>query len=131
LRDGVDMVLWSIENAWGGEVLVPKIPSYRIVDVASAIDPNCEQRVTGVRPGEKIHEEMITASDSFNTVDLGQYYAILPSGGSYSIEEYCAKNKGKLVTPGFAYDSGSNPNFLSVEQLRALIQEHVIGKSPI
>jgi FlaA1/EpsC-like NDP-sugar epimerase len=99
--------------------------------VASAIGPNCEQRVTGVRPGEKIHEEMITASDSFNTVDLGKYYAILPSGGNYSIEEYCAKSNGKLVTPGFAYDSGSNPNFLSVEQLRALIHEHVISDSPI
>lgn len=127
LCDGVDMVLWSVENAWGGEVLVPKIPSYRIVDVASAIGPNCEQRVTGVRPGEKIHEEMITASDSFYTVDLGKYYAILPSGGNYSIEEYCAKRKGKLVTPGFSYESGSNPNFLSVEQLRALIQEHASG----
>ena len=125
LRDGVEMVLWSIENAWGGEVLVPKIPSYRIVDVATAVDPNCEQRVTGVRPGEKIHEEMITASDSFNTVDIGKYFAILPSAGSYSVQEYCAEAKGTLVKPGFAYDSGSNPHFLSVDQLRALISEHV------
>jgi UDP-N-acetylglucosamine 4,6-dehydratase/5-epimerase len=125
LRAGVEMVLWSVENAWGGEILVPKLPSYRIVDVATAIDPICEQRVIGVRPGEKIHEEMITTSDSFNTVDMGMYFAILPSAGSYSITEYCAKGNGKLVQPGFAYDSGSNPNFLSVEELRELIREYV------
>jgi UDP-N-acetylglucosamine 4,6-dehydratase len=125
LQDGVDMVLWSVANAWGGEILVPKIPSYRIVDVASAVGPNCEQRTVGVRPGEKIHEEMITASDSFNTVDIGKYFAILPSAGNYSVQEYCAKTNGKLVEPGFAYDSGSNSHFLSVDQLRALIAEHV------
>lgn len=129
LQEGVDMVLWSIENAWGGEVLVPKIPSYRIVDVATAVAPKCEQKVVGIRPGEKIHEEMITASDSFNTVDLGAYYAILPSGGAYSIDEYCQKMGGRLVDPGFAYDSGTNPDFLSVDQLRKLIDDHVIGKA--
>jgi len=76
LAEGVDMVLWAIENALGGEILVPKIPSYRILDVAEAIAPECHHDVIGVRPGEKIHEEMITESDSFNTVDLGRYYAI-------------------------------------------------------
>jgi len=125
LQEGVDMVLWSIENAWGGEVLVPKIPSYRVTDVASAIDGKCEHRVVGVRPGEKIHEEMITASDSFNTVDMGRYFAILPSGGQYSIEEYCARYSAKPVEPGFSYNSGTNPDFLSVEQLRKLIAQHV------
>jgi UDP-N-acetylglucosamine 4,6-dehydratase len=125
LQEGVDMVLWSIENAWGGEILVPKIPSYRITDVATAIGPNCEHQVVGVRPGEKIHEEMITASDSFNTVDIGRYYAILPSAGNFAIDEYCAGANGKLVEPGFAYESGSNPVFLSVDQLRALIREHL------
>jgi UDP-N-acetylglucosamine 4,6-dehydratase len=125
LREGVDMVLWSIANAWGGEILVPKIPSYRVVDVATAIDPSCEQRVVGMRPGEKIHEEMITASDSYNTVEIGNYFAILPSAGNYSIREYCDKTNGKLVQPGFAYQSGANPHFLDVEQLRALIAEHV------
>ncbi|MDE1947079.1 MAG: UDP-N-acetylglucosamine 4,6-dehydratase (inverting) [Burkholderiales bacterium] len=127
LQDGVDMVLWSIEHNWGGEVLVPKIPSYRITDVATAIGPDCRQEVVGIRPGEKIHEEMITASDSFNTVDLGSYYAILPSAGNYSIEDFCGKRGAQLVAPGFAYDSGSNPDFLSVEQLRRLIAEHVVG----
>ena len=129
LQEGVDMVLWSIENAWGGEVLVPKIPSYRIVDVATAVDAKCEQKMVGIRPGEKIHEEMITASDSFNTVDIGAYFAILPNGGAYSIEEYCSKMGGRPVKPGFAYDSGSNPEFLSVDQLRALIDDHVIGNA--
>jgi UDP-N-acetylglucosamine 4,6-dehydratase len=125
LQEGVDMVLWSIENAWGGEVLVPKIPSYRVTDVATAVDPKCEQRIVGVRPGEKIHEEMITASDSFNTVDLGAYYAILPSGGQYSLEKYCESTNGGRVTPGFSYDSGTNTDFLSVDQLQQLIRQHV------
>jgi UDP-N-acetylglucosamine 4,6-dehydratase len=125
LQEGVDMVLWSIENALGGEILVPKIPSYRIVDVAMAIDPNCEHKVVGIRPGEKIHEEMITASDSFNTVDIGHYFAILPIGGAYTTEQYCARMGGQPVAPGFAYDSGSNPDFLDVPRLRALIRQHV------
>ncbi len=129
LQEGVDMVLWSIENALGGEVLVPKIPSYRITDVATAVAPDCEQKIVGVRPGEKIHEEMITASDSFNTVDLGQYYAILPSAGLYSVTEYCELMHGVAVPEGFAYESGTNPDFLSIEQLRALIDQHVVGKT--
>lgn len=129
LQEGVDMVLWSIENAEGGEILVPKIPSYRITDVAEAIGPECRQEIIGIRPGEKIHEEMITASDSFNTVDMGDYYAILPQAANYTFAEYCERRGGKPVEPGFAYDSGSNPDFLSVEQMRELIKSHVIGKS--
>jgi len=125
LADGVNMVLWAIENAWGGEVLVPKIPSYRITDLAEAIGPDCEHPIIGVRPGEKIHEEMITSSDSFNTVDLGKYYAILPQGASYSIEDYCERMKAKLVQQGFAYNSGTNTDFLTVDQLKNLIKEHV------
>lgn len=126
IQEGVDMVLWSIENAWGGEVLVPKIPSYRITDVATAIAPECRQEIVGVRPGEKIHEEMITASDSFYTVDMGAYYAILPSARQYSVQEYCDGTGAHRVAPGFSYESGSNPEFLSVEQLRSLIQKHVL-----
>ena len=121
LQDGVEMVMWAIQNAWGGEVLVPKIPSYRITDVATAIAPECVQNVIGIRPGEKIHEEMITASDSASTVDLGKYYAMLPATGAFTIEQYCSAMKAKLVAPGFAYDSGSNPDYLSIEQLRDLI----------
>jgi UDP-N-acetylglucosamine 4,6-dehydratase len=129
LQQGVDMVLWAIEHAWGGEVLVPKIPSYRITDVATAIGPECRQEVVGIRPGEKIHEEMITASDSFNTVDLGQYYVILPAAGDYSPQHYCERTGGASVAPGFAYDSGSNPDFLTVEQLRRLIDAYQATKN--
>lgn len=125
LDEGVQMVLWALENAQGGEIFVPKIPSYRITDVAEAVGPECELRIIGIRPGEKIHEEMITSSDSLNTVDLGPYYAILPSAGEYRTEDYAAKFGGKPVEPGFAYNSGTNPDFLSVDQLRALIDKAV------
>jgi UDP-N-acetylglucosamine 4,6-dehydratase len=125
LQDGVEMVLWSIEHAWGGEILVPKIPSYRITDVAEAVAPTAAKRIVGIRPGEKLHEEMITASDSPNTVDIGRYFAILPSGGEYSIDDYAERMGGQRVQPGFCYDSGSNSDFLSVPQLRALIDKHV------
>ena len=79
LSQGVDMVYWAIKNSLGGEIFVPKIPSYRIADVAQAIGPSCKHNIVGIRPGEKMHEEMITSSDSFSTIDLGNYYAILPS----------------------------------------------------
>lgn len=130
LTEGVEMVLWAIENALGGEVLVPKIPSYRILDVAEAIAPECRTEVVGIRPGEKIHEEMITASDGFNTVDLGEYFAILPSAGELDVDAYAQRMGGKPVSPGFAYDSGANRNFLSVERLRELIAEHVLAAKP-
>jgi UDP-N-acetylglucosamine 4,6-dehydratase/5-epimerase len=125
LQEGVDMVLWSIQHAWGGEILVPKIPSYRITDLANAIAPECPHPVIGVRPGEKLHEEMITSSDSYNTVDLGRYYAILPTGAEYAMDEYLADHGGARVTPGFCYNSGTNPHFLSVAELRELIAEQV------
>jgi UDP-N-acetylglucosamine 4,6-dehydratase/5-epimerase len=125
LDEGVDMVLWAVEHALGGEIFVPKIPSYRIGDVAEAIAPGCEKPIIGIRPGEKIHEEMITSSDSFNTIDLGRYYAILPSAGFFSSDEYIARVGGERVPQGFAYNSGTNSEFLSVEELRRLIRDHV------
>ena len=125
LSEGVDMVLWALQNALGGELFVPKIPSYRITDVAEAIGPSCEKPITGIRPGEKIHEEMITSSDSFTTLDLGTYYAILPSDGRVQKLYRETGVSNTSVPAGFAYNSGSNPDFLSVEQLRALIREHV------
>ena len=118
LAEGVDMVLWSLQNSLGGELFVPKIPSYRIIDVAEAIGPSCEKPITGIRPGEKIHEEMITESDSFTTIDLGPYYAILPSDGRVQ-QRYAEMGVSTAAVPkGFAYNSGTNPDFLSVEQLR-------------
>lgn len=125
LDEGVRMVLWALSNAKGGEIFVPKIPSYRVTDVATAVGPECEQRIIGIRPGEKIHEEMITDSDSYNTVDRGDYFAILPQGGNYTIDEYCKEFNAVRVRPGYAYNSGSNPDFLTVEQLRDLIARHV------
>jgi UDP-N-acetylglucosamine 4,6-dehydratase (inverting) len=130
LQQGVDMVLWALENAWGGEIFVPKIPSYRLTDLATAIAPECRQEVMGIRPGEKIHEEMITASDSLNTVDLGPYYAILPSGALFSLQDYCRERNATPVPPGFVYDSGSNPDFLSVGQLRQLVAEFEAAPAP-
>ncbi len=123
LDEGVEMVLWALERGLGGEILVPKIPSYRIVDVANAIAPNCRQDIVGIRPGEKLHEEMITQSDSPNTIDLGAYYAILSAS---SKARYLASNlKAAPVATSFAYESGTNPDFLSVEQIRTLICNHL------
>jgi FlaA1/EpsC-like NDP-sugar epimerase len=119
------MVLWALGHAQGGEIFVPKIPSYRVVDIASAIAPECKQVVVGIRPGEKIHEEMITSSDSLNTVDLGKYYAILSSSGAYDVKAYCSLVGGKPIQQGYAYNSGTNINFLSVSELRTLIGTHV------
>lgn len=130
LEEGVDMVMWAIDHASGGEIFVPKIPSYRIGDVASAIDPDAHQEIVGIRPGEKIHEEMITQSDSPSTVDMGRYYAILQSGDPAIVERYCDKHGAVPVAPGFSYESGTNPEFLSVDELRSLIDRHVTSGSP-
>lgn len=125
LQGGVDMVLHALETAWGGEIFVPKIPSYKITDVATAIGPDCKQEVVGIRPGEKVHEEMITSSDSFSTYDLGQYYAILPQVPNFKMEEYTKHFNAKLVPQGFQYNSGENKEWLNVEDMRKLIKEHV------
>ena len=119
------MVLWAIEHALGGEIFVPKIASYRITDVAEAIGPSCQHRVLGIRPGEKLHEEMITESDSLATLDLGRYYVILPANGRLTFERYCEHMPAKRVAPGFSYHSGRNSDFLSVEQIRELIRTHI------
>ena len=128
LEDGCEMVFYAIDKAWGGEVFVPKIPSYKILDVAKAIAPDLEHRIVGIRPGEKLHEEMITASDSYNTVDLGKYYAILPQKSPYSRytkEEYKKEFNANNVPEGFSYDSGNNTDWESIESLRELVIEHV------
>ncbi len=125
LTEGVNMVLHALETAWGGELFVPKIPSYRITDIAMAIGPNCKHEVVGIRPGEKIHEEMITSSDSFSTYDLGKYYAILPQSAKWSITDYINHFKAVKVKEGFRYNSGENTEWLSVEDLRKLITQHV------
>ena len=120
LEDGVEMVLWAIENAIGAELFVPKIPSYKIETVARAIAPNAKFEYVGIRPGEKLHEEMITESDSYNTIDTGKYYAILPSG--INKEKYLKYYNAKEVAKGFKYNSGENTQWVNVEKMRDLIR---------
>jgi UDP-N-acetylglucosamine 4,6-dehydratase len=128
LQGGVEMVLHALEHAWGGELFVPKIPSYKITDVAEAIAPECEQKVVGIRPGEKMHEEMITSSDSYYTYDLGKYYAILPATHKWKLEDFVTQFNAKRVPAGFRYNSGENEEWVNVTQLRKLIKEHVDPK---
>jgi len=125
LGEGVDMVLYALEKQWGGEIFVPKIPSYRIMDVAEAIAPGIPTRIVGIRPGEKVHEEMITEADSYSTVDLGPFYAILPQVPSFNLDDYLKNTSAIKVIPGFKYNSGTNAEWLSVEALRSLITQHV------
>jgi UDP-N-acetylglucosamine 4,6-dehydratase (inverting) len=125
LDDAVDMVLHALAHGVGGEILVPKIPSYRILDLAEAIAPECSRDVIGIRPGEKIHEEMVVPADSGNTVDLGRYFAILPSRGGPASDELRQRIGGKPVPGDFHYTSGTNERFLTVGELRTLIRDHV------
>lgn len=125
LQEGVDMVMHALEHAWGGEIFVPKIPSYRITDIAEAIGPECEKPVVGIRPGEKLHEEMISSSDSFFTYDLGKYFVILPSNPNWDMKKFCDTMDAKAVKPGFSYNSLGNSEWVGVTELRKLIKEHV------
>ena len=125
LQDGVKMIMYALKNAWGGEIFVPKIPSYRITDVAEAIGPGIEKPIVGIRPGEKLHEEMITSSDSFYTYDLGLYYAILPTSPRWRLEDYMQQFNAISVPKGFNYNSGKNDDWETVESLRQLIKKHV------
>lgn len=125
LDEGVDMVLYALENTWGGEIFVPKIPSYNIMDVAKAVAPNADIRITGIRPGEKLHEEMVTESDAEKTIDCGKYYVILPSNINWSLSDYMKKFNAKKVEEGFKYNSGSNSDWVDAENIRKLIIEHV------
>jgi UDP-N-acetylglucosamine 4,6-dehydratase (inverting) len=125
LEDGVNMVLHALENAWGGELFVPKIPSYRIMDVAEAIAPASEKVITGIRPGEKLHEEMITTSDSFYTYNLGKYYSILPSVPSWNMSDYIERFSAEKIQPGYCYNSGTNTEWETVDSIRQLIRIHL------
>lgn len=125
LEGGVDMIFHALDTAWGGEIFIPKIPSYKIVDVANAIAPNIEHRNVGIRPGEKIHEEMITSSDSYNTYDLGKYYVILPTVPNWNLEEFLASFNVTKVPQGFSYNSGTNTEWIGIDALRKYIIEHI------
>jgi UDP-N-acetylglucosamine 4,6-dehydratase len=125
LEEGVNMVLYALETMWGGEIFIPKIPSYRITDIADAIAPTCKKEVVGIRPGEKLHEEMITMTDALCTVEFDKYFVILPSIQLWDVDNFAAAFNGKLCEDGFCYNSGTNSEWLAVEQLRELILEHV------
>jgi len=126
LQAGVDLVMFAIGHHLGGEIFIPKIPSYHIVDVAKAIAPNLPQVEVGIRPGEKLHEEMITVTDALNTIDLGQYYAILPSVSfKHQREDYLKHHQAVPVPQGFHYSSDQNEEWETVETLRAKIKEFV------
>ena len=125
LQRGVNFVLECLERMWGGELFVPKIPSYRITDVATAVSPDCKQEIVGIRPGEKLHEEMITETDALSTVEFPDCYVILPSAPpNWDIETFMKESnlyQGKKVSEDFSYNSGMNRHFLNVEELRHLI----------
>lgn len=123
LQEGVNMVFYAIKNALGGEVFVPKIPSYDIETVAKAVAPSCKLEYIGIRPGEKLHEEMITESDSFYTIEFDKYYAILPSDADF--DSYMNHYNAKMVPAGFKYNSGTNSVWLKEKDLQKLIKEHV------
>ena len=125
LPEAVDMVIYALENAWGGELFVPKIPSFKITDLAMAVGPDCKHPVIGIRPGEKVHEEMITSSDSFSTYDMGKYYVILPQLTTWKMEDFMKHFKPTRVAEGFSYSSGTNTEWLSVKELRTLIKQEV------
>ncbi len=129
LSEGVDMVYHALENSLGGELYVPKIPSYRILDVAKAIGPDCEYPTVGIRAGEKLHEEMITRVDSLSTIETDKYYIIVPSHPFVLMDEMIKRHSdfhnAKLVEEGFCYTSDGNKDWLSVEQLRELVRTHV------
>ncbi len=125
LQGGANLVMHAMRTSLGGEIYVPKIPSYKITDLATAIAPSSEQKVVGIRPGEKIHEEMITYADSFTTYDIGKYYAILPQAPTFDVNEFISRSNAKKVQEGFHYDSGTNETFLRVDEIRALIKQHL------
>lgn len=125
LEEGVNLVLYALQNMWGGEIFVPKIPSYRITDVAEAIAPGAERKIIGIRPGEKLHEEMITETDAANCIEFEKYFVILPSLPLWNVQEFMKAFYGKFCLSGFRYQSATNPEWLTVEQIRALIKSHV------
>ena len=125
VKEGVEMVLWAIKNAKGGEIFVPKIPSYKILDLAEAIGPSCDKKIIGVRPGEKIHEELITHADAPNTIDIGNYYLILPTEKNLRNLYLNENNQIKTMPKNFVYDSYTNENYLNIDEIRHLIRINI------
>jgi FlaA1/EpsC-like NDP-sugar epimerase len=126
MQEGIDLVLYAIDKAWGGEIIVPIAPSYRILDVAQAISPGIECRVVGIRPGEKLDEIMTTKNESSQTVCRDGYYIVCPTEGRWSRDDYVSQTNALPVDDGFEYDSGRNSDWLSVKQIEKLIQTESI-----
>lgn len=124
LQEGVDLVVKSFQRMYGGEIFVPKIPSVKIVDLAVAMAPNLPHRHVGIRPGEKLHETMIPSDDSYRTVEFDDHYVITPSIRFLDTDVDYRFNRlgetGAACTPGFSFDSGTNPKFLSVDQIQKM-----------
>ena len=118
LEEGVKLVIFALKNAIGGELYVPKIPSYKIMDIANAIGPDCEKPIVGIRPGEKIHEEMISESDSHYTYDIGKYYVILPASNGYDVKNFLSEFNAIKVAAGFSYNSRDNEDWESIITLK-------------
>jgi len=124
LEDGVKLVLFALEHSIGGELYVPKIPSYRIMDVANAISPTAKKEIVGIRPGEKLHEEMITEHDSFNTIDIGDKFVMAANEDQKNkFKKHYADAKD--IDYGFSYNSKDNEDFLTVDEIRQEIKQHV------
>ena len=125
LDQGIDMVINAFNNSMGGEIFIPKIPSYKILDVVDAIAPSCKKVIVGIRPGEKIHEQMISPADSYNTYDIGSYYVILPTKVNWNLSDFVSKFNAKKVKENFSYSSDSNSEWETVDSLRELIVNHL------
>ena len=125
LKEAINLVMVAMENTWGGEIFVPKIPSYRITDLAEAVGPECERQLVGIRPGEKIHEAMITESDALNTLEMENYFVITPTTPVWNVDKYVEAFKAKRVKEDFSYTSGNNNQWLSVEEIREQVKKHV------
>ena len=128
LTEGVNLVLFALEKSIGGEIFIPKIPSYRITDVATAVAPECTQKIVGIRPGEKMHEEMVTRADALNTLELENHYIICPSNLEYinrTLKDYAQHYGATTLEEGFSYNSETNPEWLTVPQIRELIRQNV------
>ena len=128
LKQGVDFVIMCLDKMWGGELFIPKIPSYRIIDVAKAISPEAKIKIIGIRPGEKLHEEMITETDALNTIEFEDYFVISPSTQLWDEEKFINESsikKGKKCEFGFSYNSGTQKDFLSVKDIQKLIKENL------
>ncbi|MFH1700242.1 MAG: UDP-N-acetylglucosamine 4,6-dehydratase (inverting) [Candidatus Zixiibacteriota bacterium] len=125
LEEGVNLVLHALTHMWGGEIFVPKIPSYKIMDLAEALAPECKKKIIGIRPGEKLHEEMITQTDAINSIEFSDYFVILPSMRLWNVEKFAEAFDGKKCPNDFSYSSGNNTEWLTVEQIRDLMRKYI------